>query len=163
MALGAGLSTGGIPTRSLRAARILADERDSVAIPHGAVERMREAQDGVVDQDFDVFRQFTAARIPQSLSECGMTIAHLTEHAAHAGVRRHRLLEHLSPRSIAADEPRNPRHDLDGDVTDCGLRITDYGIARGHRRVYAPHRDGIRNSSPSARSVSGRGRPVFRS
>ena len=144
-------------------ARLLSDQRDPIAVSHGTVEGMRETQNGIVDQDFDVLRQLATSRVPQGLSEQGMAIAHLAENAPHAGVGRHVLPKQLSTRSVASHEPRDPGHDLDGDVTDCGLRIANCGIVCAHGRFHVPHRGGIRNSRPSARNVSGRGRPVFRS
>jgi hypothetical protein len=148
---------------AIRPARILSYERDPIAVSHGAVEGVREAQDGVVDQDFDVLRQLAPCRVPQGLSERRMATAHLAENAPHAGVRRHVFQQHVATRSVASHEPRDPGHDFDGDVTDCGLRIANCGIVHGHGRVYTPHREGIRNSRPSVRNVSGCGRPVFRS
>jgi len=146
-----------------RAARILAYKRYPITVSDRTIEGVREAQNGVIDEDFDVLRQLATSRIPQGLSKRGMPIAHLAEDAPHRGVRRHMFLEQRPTRSVASHEPRDPGHDLDGDVTDCGLRIADCGIACGHGRIYAPHREGIRDSRPSARSVSGFGRPVFRS
>lgn len=148
---------------AMRSARILSDERDPIAGSHGTVEGVRETENGVVDQDFDVLRQLASGRIPQGFAERGITIAHLAENAPHAGVRRHVFPEHVATRSVASHEARDPGHDLDGDIGDCGSRIAKCGIVCAHGRLYVPHMGGIRNSRPSARNVSGRGRPVFRS
>src|SRR5512145_811997 len=92
-----------------------------------------------------------------------MPIAQRNEDATDRGPGRDGLLEDPAPRAVPTDELCHPRHHFDRDVTDRGLRIADCGIVCAHGTLYVPHREGIRNSKPRDRSVSGRGLPVFRS
>jgi len=124
-----------VALHAAHATRILSYERDPIPVPHRTVEGMRETQNGVVDQNLDVLRQVAAGRVPQGLSERGMAVAQPAENAPHAGTRPHVFLEQLPTRAVASHEPRDPRHDLDRDVTDCGLRIADCGVACGHGKT----------------------------
>src|SRR3989449_7186851 len=128
----------------LRAAHELGEERDPVAGLDGRIERVGDAEHGVVHEHLDVLTEL--APVPERRVELRVPRRQARKDAPHRRPWRERLLEDAPARAVAADELRDPGGDLDGD---------------GRRRIHPAHADPPRSAS-STRSATGPARTQCR-
>src|SRR2546423_7748640 len=83
-----------------RAAHELCEQRHAIAGLHRGVERVVDAEDGVVDEDLDVLAE--VAGVPEGGVELGKSDAERLEQGAHGGRWRDGLFEHAARRAVAA-------------------------------------------------------------
>src|SRR2546422_975276 len=114
----------------LRAAHELGEEREPVAGLEGRIERVGDAEHGVVHEHLDVLTEL--APVPERRVELRVPRRQARKDAPHRRPWRERLLEDAPARAVAADELRDPGGDLDGD---------------GRRRIHPAHADPPRRAS----------------
>jgi len=98
--------------RVQRSADVRADQGDPVPVCHLAVQRVTNAEHGIVHQDLDVFRQLAAPLIPEGLIELREPAAELRQNTPDSRALGGDLLEMLSSRAVPSDESRDPGDDL---------------------------------------------------